>query len=113
MTFIADYADRKPGESKPIKASVESTSDNYLETYCIGLQGTHCVSGTGLGIVVATGDSTVFGKIAKLAGEPKTGLTTIEKEVLRFTGLIFIIMISWIVILAAVWYVNIWAILAT
>ncbi|KAJ5226179.1 hypothetical protein N7468_007404 [Penicillium chermesinum] len=91
------------GESNPVKASIDSTSDNYLETRCIGLQGTHCVSGNGVGIVVATGDSTVFGRIAKLAGEPKTGLTTIEKEVLRFTGLIFIIMVTWIVILAAVW----------
>ncbi|KAJ5147068.1 hypothetical protein N7526_000420 [Penicillium atrosanguineum] len=91
------------GESKPTKGSVESTSDNYLETRCIGLQGTHCVSGSGTGIVIATGDSTVFGRIAKLAGEPKTGLTSIEKEVLRFVALIFIIMVTWIIILAAVW----------
>jgi sodium/potassium-transporting ATPase subunit alpha len=55
--------------------------------------------------VVATGDSTVFGRIAKLAGEPETGLTTIEKEVLRFVVLIFIIMVTWIVILASVWCV--------
>jgi sodium/potassium-transporting ATPase subunit alpha len=55
--------------------------------------------------VVATGDSTVFGRIAKLAGEPETGLTTIEKEVFRFVVLIFIIMVTWIVILAAVWCV--------
>ncbi|KAJ6031537.1 hypothetical protein N7540_002269 [Penicillium herquei] len=91
------------GESKPIKGSTESTSDNYLETRCIGLQGTHCTSGNGLGIVVAVGDSTIFGRIAKLAGEPKTGLTTIEKEVFRFVALIFIIMVTWIIILAAVW----------
>jgi sodium/potassium-transporting ATPase subunit alpha len=64
------------------------------------------VSGTATAIVVATGDSTVFGRIAKLAGEPKTGLTTIEKEVLRFVLLIFIIMVTWIVILASVWYVT-------
>jgi sodium/potassium-transporting ATPase subunit alpha len=55
---------------------------------------------------VATGDLTVFGRIAKLAGEPKTGLTTIETEVMRFVILIFIIMVTWIVILAAVWYVT-------
>ncbi|KAJ5758402.1 hypothetical protein N7520_005558 [Penicillium odoratum] len=91
------------GESHPIKGDTITSSDNYLETRCIGLQGTHCVSGQGIGIVVATGDSTVFGRIAKLAGEPKTGLTTIEKEVMRFVVLIFIIMVVWIVILAAVW----------
>jgi magnesium-transporting ATPase (P-type) len=83
---------------------VESTDDNYLETHCIGLQGTHCVSGSARGIVVATGDSTVFGQIAKLTGEPKKGLTTIEKEVLRFVLLIVVIMVTWIIILAAVWY---------
>ncbi|KAJ5950048.1 hypothetical protein N7454_001632 [Penicillium verhagenii] len=91
------------GESNPVKGSTESTSDNYLETKCIGLQGTHCATGSALGIVVATGDSTVFGRIAKLAGEPKTGLTTIEKEVFRFVALIFVIMVGWIIILAAVW----------
>ncbi|KAJ5376195.1 hypothetical protein N7509_013081 [Penicillium cosmopolitanum] len=91
------------GESNPIKGSTESTSDNYLETRCIGLQGTHCAAGNALGIVVAVGDSTIFGRIAKLAGEPKTGLTTIEKEVFRFVALIFIIMVTWIIVLAAVW----------
>ncbi|KAK7963997.1 Na/K ATPase alpha 1 subunit [Apiospora saccharicola] len=91
------------GESKPIRATVDSTGDNYLETHCIGLQGTHCVSGSATGIVVSTGDETVFGQIAKLSGTPKPGLTTIEKEILRFVGLISIIMISWIVIIAAVW----------
>ena len=94
------------GESKPIKSTTESTDDNYLETRCIGLQGTYCVSGSATGIVLATGDSTVFGQIAKLAGEPKTTLTTIEKDILRFVLLIFAIMVTWIVILASVWYVD-------
>ncbi|EEU34196.1 uncharacterized protein NECHADRAFT_85426 [Fusarium vanettenii 77-13-4] len=91
------------GESKPIKATVDSTDDNYLETHCIGLQGTHCVSGSALGVVVSTGDATVFGQIAKLTGEPKTGLTTMEKDIFRFVLLIVLIMVSWIIILVAVW----------
>ena len=94
----------RPGESKPIKATVDSTDDNYLETHCIGLQGTHCVSGSALGVVVSTGDATVFGQIAKLTGEPKTGLTTMEKDIFRFVSLIVLIMVSWIIILVAVWY---------
>jgi sodium/potassium-transporting ATPase subunit alpha len=40
------------GESLPLGALVESTDDNYLETKCIGMQGTHCTSGQGLGVVV-------------------------------------------------------------
>jgi hypothetical protein len=67
------------GELNPIEGSVDSTEDNCLKTRCIGLQGTHYVSGNATG-VVATGDATVFGRIAKLAGEPKTGLTTIKKK---------------------------------
>lgn len=63
---------------------MDSTDNNYLETRCIGLQGTHCVSGTCLGVVVATGDRTVFGRIAKLTSEPKKGMTTLEKEVANF-----------------------------
>ncbi|KJR83256.1 sodium/potassium-transporting ATPase subunit alpha [Sporothrix schenckii 1099-18] len=96
------------GESKPIKASASegrtaAASDNYLETNCIGLQGTHCVTGTARAVVVATGDSTVFGQIAKLTSTPKTGLTTMEREILRFVLLIFVIMVTWIVVLVAVW----------
>ncbi|KAL1888732.1 hypothetical protein Sste5346_009357 [Sporothrix stenoceras] len=95
------------GESKPIKASAtegaDENSNNYLETNCIGLQGTHCVTGTARAVVVATGDSTVFGQIAKLTGTPKTGLTTMERDILRFVLLIFAIMVTWIVVLVAVW----------
>ncbi|KPI39562.1 Potassium-transporting ATPase alpha chain 2 [Cyphellophora attinorum] len=48
------------GESVPIVAQTESSETNYLETRCIGLQGTHCTSGSGLGIVVDTGDRTTY-----------------------------------------------------
>lgn len=40
------------GESVPLAASVDSTDDNYLETRCIGMQGTHCISGSCTGLVV-------------------------------------------------------------
>ncbi|KAH8689933.1 putative H /K ATPase alpha subunit [Talaromyces proteolyticus] len=91
------------GESQPINGTVDSTEDNYLETHNIGLQGTHCVSGNTVAVVVSTGDTTVFGRIAKLAGEPKQGLTTLEKEVLRFVALIVAIMILMIVVVIIVW----------
>ncbi|OHW91807.1 k antiporter p-type ATPase [Colletotrichum incanum] len=91
------------GESVPLPASVESTDNNYLETRCIGLQGTHCVSGTCTGLVVATGDNTIFGRIAKLTNEPKKGLTTLEREVLHFVLIICSIMFLMIVIVLIVW----------
>lgn len=40
------------GESKPFHATIGSAHDNYLETHNIALQGTHCVCGSGIGIVV-------------------------------------------------------------
>lgn len=52
------------GEAAPLLGSTKSTDDNYLETACIGLAGTHCVSGTAVGLVVDTGDRTVFGRVS-------------------------------------------------
>lgn len=67
------------------------------------MQGTHCVSGSALGVVVATGDKTVFGRIAKLTNEPKTGMTTLEKEVLHFVIIIVSIMLTMIVLVIILW----------
>jgi len=91
------------GESLPLPGTVDSTDENYLETRCIGLQGTHCISGSGTGIVVSTGDSTVFGKIAKMTNAPKTGLTTLEREVINFVIIICSIMFAMIVVVIIVW----------
>ncbi|KAI9734856.1 MAG: hypothetical protein M1834_001935 [Cirrosporium novae-zelandiae] len=91
------------GESKPTHGSVDSTDDNYLETHCIGLQGTHCISGTGIGIVISTGDRTVFGRIAKLTSQPNLARTTLQKEILRFVVIICSLMLIMIIIVAIVW----------
>lgn len=97
--------DRILGESIPLSGTVDSTDDNYLETKCIGMQGTHCVSGSALAVVVATGDETVFGRIAKLTNEPKTGMTTLEREILYFVILIVSGMVITMVIIIILWYV--------
>lgn len=91
------------GESAPLTGTVTSTDPNFLETRNIGLQGTHCISGSGLGVVIFTGDNTIFGRIAKLTNEPKTGLTPLEKEVLNFVYIIVGLMLTMIVLLVAVW----------
>ena len=110
MRFLHVSSDAKfdravlTGESLPLAATVSSTDDNYLETKCIGLQGTHCTSGKCIGLVVATGDKTVFGRIAQLTNEPKTGLSTLEKEVLYFVIAISSVMLLMICIVLIVWY---------
>ena len=91
------------GESVALAALVNCTDNNYLETKNIGLQGTHCSSGTCTGIVVATGNRTVFGRIAKLTNEPKKGLSPLEREVPNFVYVICSIMLIMIVIVIAVW----------
>ncbi|MCJ1395670.1 hypothetical protein MMC18_008556 [Xylographa bjoerkii] len=91
------------GESMPVAGAVESTDDNYLETRCIGMQGTHCISGSGIGVVVDTGDRTVFGRIAKLTNTPKTGSTTLQKEILRFVLIIVSLMVFMNVIVLILW----------
>ncbi|KAI0477051.1 Na,H/K antiporter P-type ATPase [Xylariaceae sp. FL0804] len=109
MRFLQASSDAKfdrailTGESVPLAATVNSTDDNYLETKCIGLQGTHCVSGSCVGLVVATGDRTVFGRIAALTNEPKSKMTTLEKEVLYFVIIICSIMFVMISIVLICW----------
>jgi sodium/potassium-transporting ATPase subunit alpha len=91
------------GESVPIVAVTESSETNYLETKCIGMQGTHCTSGSGTGVVVATGDTTVFGHIAKLTSTPSTERTPLQKEILRFVIIIVGLMVLMNIIIIAVW----------
>jgi sodium/potassium-transporting ATPase subunit alpha len=91
------------GESAPIPGSVTSTDTNYLETHCIGMQGTHCISGSALGICVSTGDKTVFGKIAKLTNTPKTTMTNLQKEILRFIIIICSLMLFFNIVVIICW----------
>ena len=92
-----------PGESVPLAAMVDATDNNYLETKNIGLQGAYCVSGTCTGVVVATGNNTVFGRIAQLTNEPRDGLTPLEREVLNFVLVICSIMLVMIIVVIIVW----------
>ncbi|ODV67407.1 hypothetical protein HYPBUDRAFT_152365 [Hyphopichia burtonii NRRL Y-1933] len=94
------------GESKPCftHSNPDSLySSNYLESNCIAMQGTSCVSGNGLGIVVSIGDATVFGQIAKMSSKPKKGLTPVQIEILRFVILTVIIIISLVVLVIILW----------
>jgi sodium/potassium-transporting ATPase subunit alpha len=91
------------GETLPLLGAVQSTDDNYLETACIGMAGTHCVSGTAWGLVLETGDRTIFGRIAKLTSTPKQGLTPLQKEIYYFVGIIVALMLTFIVLVIIVW----------
>ena len=79
------------GESDPLSRSPDIGHENPLEARNLAFFSTNCVEGNGLGIVVATGDRTVMGVIAKLVTNIKTEKTPIAKEIDRFVKIITII----------------------
>ncbi|KAH6930492.1 hypothetical protein HPB50_014086 [Hyalomma asiaticum] len=76
------------GESEPQTRSPELTNDNPLETRNLAFFSTNCVEGTGMGVVVNTGDRTVMGRIANLASGLEMGETPIAREIAHFIHLI-------------------------
>jgi hypothetical protein len=70
------------------------------------MQGTHCISGSCLGVCVATGDNTVFGRIAKLTSDPKTGMTPLQKEIFRFVLIISTFITVVVIIIVVLWYAG-------
>ena len=88
------------GESQPIAKISESpagSSGEIFEAKNIAFSGTSVISGKAKGIVVATGNNTEFGKIAKLtAGVQRPSIY--EKELTDFSGVILRIVIFTILI---------------
>ncbi|KIK38615.1 hypothetical protein CY34DRAFT_809171 [Suillus luteus UH-Slu-Lm8-n1] len=76
------------GESDMVPGSLDATSDNALETRNLALTSTFVTQGTCNGIVFATGDRTIMGRLVKMSGETKFKLTTIQKEIWFFTKVI-------------------------
>ncbi|KAM4728673.1 sodium/potassium-transporting ATPase subunit alpha-2 isoform 2-T2 [Anableps anableps] len=76
------------GESEPQTRSSELTHGNPLETRNICFFSTNCVEGTARGIVIATGDRTVMGRIATLASELEVRQTPISIEIEHFIHII-------------------------
>jgi sodium/potassium-transporting ATPase subunit alpha len=69
----------------------------------IALAGTLCVSGSGQGLVIQTGDNTVFGRIAKLSSKPNHAMTTLEREIFHFVVLIASLAIATAVLICILW----------
>ncbi|PIL32102.1 transporter [Ganoderma sinense ZZ0214-1] len=91
------------GESEPVTGRVEMTDNNFLETKNIALQGTHCVSGSGMGLVIQIGDHTVFGRIAKLSSMETSRMTTLQREILFFVLIIASLATALAVLIVILW----------
>lgn len=76
------------GESEPIGRTVDCTDENPLETKNLAFFGTLAVDGTCTGIVVNTGDDTVFGRIAGLAAGSSSEVTTLQLDIHHFVIII-------------------------
>ncbi|XP_054549519.1 sodium/potassium-transporting ATPase subunit alpha-4 isoform X2 [Talpa occidentalis] len=76
------------GESEPQTRSPEFTHENPLETSNICFFSTNCVEGTARGIVIATGDATVMGRIATLTSGLAMVQSPISIEIEHFIHLI-------------------------
>lgn len=74
------------GESEPVELHSEMTSENPLETANLAFFGCLAVDGTCTGVVIATGDRTVLGEIARLTGvsETEQAKTTLQCDIHRF-----------------------------
>ncbi|KIN98259.1 hypothetical protein M404DRAFT_968279 [Pisolithus tinctorius Marx 270] len=82
------------GESDMVPGSLDSTADNALETRNLALTSTFVTQGTCHGVVFATGDRTVMGRLVSMSGETKFKLTTIQKEIWFFTKVISAVALS-------------------
>ncbi|QNQ84184.1 magnesium-translocating P-type ATPase [Lactobacillus sp. PV037] len=83
------------GESQPIekianKKPSATQINNYLEYPNILYEGTTIVSGSGMGVVFATGDNTVFGKLARTLAKTKVKQTSFDIGIRKISTLLLL-----------------------
>lgn len=77
------------GESKPKRRTAEATEDgHWLDFPNLVFAGTTILSGHGQAVVFATGMRTEFGKIADLTTTVETGLSPLQKEIIKVTRIV-------------------------
>lgn len=74
------------GESEPIELDTDMSTLNPLEARNLAFFGCSAVDGSCTGVVIATGDATVFGEIARLTSraEEEQGRTTLQHDIHHF-----------------------------
>ncbi|CAK7205576.1 hypothetical protein SEUCBS139899_008354 [Sporothrix eucalyptigena] len=92
------------GEVEAIAGTVTCTDANVLESRNMALMGTMVVGGSGVGVVVLTGASSVMGRIATATAAAPARVPLIQREISRFVRIIvgltvvlaLVILITWI-----------------
>ena len=94
------------GESKPKRRTAEATEDGHrLDLPNLVFAGTTILSGHGQAVVFATGMRTEFGKIADLTTTIETGLSPLQKEIIKVTRTVAAISLT---IGAAFFVIGLW-----
>lgn len=91
------------GESDAIEGLVECTDEKYVESKNIAFMTTLVTNGLGKGVVVATGDMTMMGRIAGLTNQSKSKKTNLQKEIHRFMNFICIGAVINAIIVVVTW----------
>jgi sodium/potassium-transporting ATPase subunit alpha len=82
------------GESEPVQCGTAATSPVPTHTKNLVWSGSLAVDGQGLGLVVATGDDTLIGRVATLAGVTKHSKSHLQMEISHFVRVIFVLAVA-------------------
>ncbi|CAF1648359.1 unnamed protein product [Adineta ricciae] len=92
------------GETKPVSITVECTSENLMETTNLGFYSSLVEEGMGEAVVVATGNSTILGKMSRTTQEGSNERTTnLHREVNRFVLFVLVADVMSIIIVWITW----------
>ena len=76
------------GESEPLTRLTEPFPGEIINSPNVAFAGTTVVSGSGIGVVFATGMRTEFGRIAHLTGTVTPGLSPLQREIVKITKVV-------------------------
>lgn len=79
------------GESEPVTRTDYPSDENPLESSNVAFFSSFAVDGSGTGIVIATGDQTMIGRLAGLTSQLEKTETPIAKEIKHFVQIIVIV----------------------
>jgi len=79
------------GESDPVVRGADPFPGDIINSPNIAFAGTTVVSGSGTGIAFATGMRTEFGRVAHLTGAVTSGISPLQKEIVKITRIIAIL----------------------
>jgi Ca2+-transporting ATPase len=100
LFFIKDAAADESaltGESIPVEKKTEPLARPNLtpaDQSCIAFSGTFLSRGSAMGVVVASGEKTEFGKIASLVKQTEAIKTPLQRKIAEFTRILIIAILS-------------------